>query len=709
MKTIKSILISLLFIPILALAHEPVVLPSAGLTPESAFYFVDKIGEALREFFTFNPEAKAHLQIDFAAERIAEIKIILETKGVNAKGLEVAQSRLQKHLGDAAEIVIKQKGKGKDVSELAKRISEDFDANKEALKQVFKDQKRSIETKEDELKAKIREAQRAGDTAKVEALVSELGEIKAQKELLKLKEEEQEEALEQEEEKIEREMEKKEDAAKAIKEAEEERQEVLDEAAEDGVSVPAEAFEKFDKLLAQAKELFAKENYVGAKQLAKQAENALEKVEEAIEDLDEAKEEEEELKEEKEHKIKTSSEEKQAVRPGGCKTDEECAQYCKKNPAECKSWCKENPKQCPEEHLGQSPSPTQFASSVGPGGCVGIACQQYCQQNSKECQSWCKENPGNDICKLLSGEIMLEPGEGFHGQTAEIALPPKAVITYAKTVNFNADVFTTKDITKAKGLGANMITIWPRRLFNNDEYTFSFPEALAPMINFAHKNGLQVELRGSYGGDEPQNYAKYKISAIKYVADFAKFAEKYKVYRIVPFGEIDNNMLNHCSKITEIAQELLGEMRKHYSGKIGTGVVASWRDCGFTLKGYDYLTVSAYPQTQTGMDAWLTTEPDINLTSVVNWARNVADRSGISILHLGETGVQNIGEKDPTSFSFKTIEVSKEKEVEFYQKVFSLISAKVNGVAAFYNSGTTFMSINGDPAESVVKEWFGKL
>ena len=372
---------------------------------------------------------------------------------------------------------------------------------------------------------------------------------------------------------------------------------------------------------------------------------------------------------------------------------------------------KEPPKETLKEHLiGQdSEPPAQFASAVGPGGCVGIACKVYCQQNSKECQSWCKENPGNDICKLLSGEIMAEPGGGFRSQTMEIAPPPKTAITYAKTVNFNADQFTEQDIIKAKGLGANMITIWPGRFFKDDEYTFPLPERLAPMINFAHKNGLQVELRDSYGGDGAQNYAKYKASAVEYVAEFAKFAEKYKVYRIVPFGEIDNNMLNHCGKITELAQELLKEMRKYYSGKIGTGVAAPWRDCGFTFAGYDYLTVSAYPQKQTGMDAWLTTAPDINLTSVVNGARSVAQRSGISVLHLGETGVQNIEEKDPTAFGFQTVEVSKEKEAEFYQKAFSLISAKVDGLSAFYNSGTSFLGINGDPAESIVKEWFGKL
>ncbi len=157
MRIIKSILISSLFVPLFIFAQNQAVLPNAGLTPESPFYFLDKLGETLREFFTFNPEAKAHLQIDFASERIAEVKVILETRGVNAKGLKVAQSRLQANIAKAAGIVEDEKSKGRDVSELAKSLSEDFDANKEALKQAFKDQERSIEAKVDELKAKIRE------------------------------------------------------------------------------------------------------------------------------------------------------------------------------------------------------------------------------------------------------------------------------------------------------------------------------------------------------------------------------------------------------------------------------------------------------------------------------------------------------------------------------------------------------------------------
>lgn len=314
-KTFISSIVSLVALFVFAggtvFAQNQVVLPNAGLTPESNFYFLDKFGEALREFFTFNPDGKAHLQITFAAERVAEIKVILETKGVEAKGLEVAQSRLQAHLANAATIVIDQKVEGKDVSQLAKELDDEFDAPKTALEQTFKAEKRTLEAQEKELKRKIIDARRAGDVAQVESLVQQLGQIKAQKELLELKEEEAEEALEQEEERLEEEMEAKEEAEKAIKEAEKEKQEVLDEAAEEDVVVPAEALGKFDSLLAQARAAFAAGNFQEAKRLAKQAEKNLDSVEEAVEGLEDAREKEEELKEEQEEKEREAKEEQE--------------------------------------------------------------------------------------------------------------------------------------------------------------------------------------------------------------------------------------------------------------------------------------------------------------------------------------------------------------------------------------------------------------
>lgn len=278
-------------------AQNQTVLPSAGLTPESSFYFIDKLGEALREFFTFNPEGKARLQITFAAERVAEIEVILEDKDIDVRGLEIAQSRLQEHLANAATIVLDQKSEGKDVSSLAKELDDDFEGPKSALKETFKEQERALEAQEKELKRKILEAKRAGNTAEVESLVLELGRVKAHKELLELKEEDAEEALEQEEERLEEEMEAKVEAEKAIREAEEEKQEVLDEAIEEDVTVPTDAFEKFNGLLSQAKSAFTAGNYQEAEHLAKQAEENLDSIEEAIENLEKAKEKEEELKE----------------------------------------------------------------------------------------------------------------------------------------------------------------------------------------------------------------------------------------------------------------------------------------------------------------------------------------------------------------------------------------------------------------------------
>ena len=325
----------LLLMPFSALAQT--TLPSAGLTPESPFYFLDRLGEALQEFFTFNPEAKAHLQITFAAERVAEIKVILETKGVNAKGIEVAQGRLKSHLASAATIVTEQKADGKDVSRLAKELDDEFEAPKTALEQTFKDEKRALEVKEKELKAKIRDARQAGDTAQVEALTKELDDVKSQIELLDAKKNDQERALEDEGEKIKAEMDIKTEAEKIIRDNQSGKQEILDEAAKDGIAAPAEAFSKFDEFLAQAKSAFAAGNYEEAKRLAKQAEKSLDATEKAIENLKEAKDNKEEVKadeEERAQEIKNDREEK--AREGAKKESENLKESQKKAEEETK-------------------------------------------------------------------------------------------------------------------------------------------------------------------------------------------------------------------------------------------------------------------------------------------------------------------------------------------------------------------------------------
>lgn len=307
MKNIKLLLLSALLIPALAFAQNSTESPRAGLTPESSFYFLDTLGEALQEFFTFNPESKARLQITFAAERVAEIKVLLEARGVDAKGLEVAQSRLQAHLAAAVAIVTEQKTEGKDITALAKELDDDMEQPKSALIQAFKQEERDLETKEKELKAQLKAAHQAGDTAKEEDLAQELGKVKAQLELLELKEGDIEEALEAEEDRIEEEMEGKIKAEKAIAEAKKELAEIQNEAAEGGVELPASAFAKFNNLLSQAKAALTGGNYTEARRLAKQAEESLEKIEETIEELEDIQE----LKEEAEEGIEEAEQEEQ--------------------------------------------------------------------------------------------------------------------------------------------------------------------------------------------------------------------------------------------------------------------------------------------------------------------------------------------------------------------------------------------------------------
>jgi len=72
---------------------------------------------------------------------------------------------------------------------------------------------------------------------------------------------------------------------------------------------------------------------------------------------------------------------------------------------------------------------------------------------------------------------------------------------------------------------------------------------------------------------------------------------------------------------------------------------------------------------------------------------------------MGETGVFDL-EDDRSLGGFNTVTVSKEKEAEFYERLFDQVKSEVDGVSAFYNSKYNYININGDPAEEVVKDWY---
>ena len=249
----------------LAQDTEEFSLPVAGLTPGSPFYFLDRLGEFVQDLFTFNPASKVKLQIAFAAERVAEVKFMLEVQGVEAEGLETAQSRLEEHFKKAADLVEAEKAKGNDVSELAAEVVNNFHQQRQAAKEAFDDAKEKFKLDKAELKVQLREAIEAGD----EALASEIKQKLEDLELAKDRAEEIKDstidAAEDEKDRLLDDLDE-EDMASDAEEELEDAEEEFAELESDG-DVPEDLRAKYFKLLSEWKAAVAINNWSAARRL----------------------------------------------------------------------------------------------------------------------------------------------------------------------------------------------------------------------------------------------------------------------------------------------------------------------------------------------------------------------------------------------------------------------------------------------------------
>lgn len=268
------------------------VLPEAGITPESSWYFLDRIGEELERFFTFRAESKARLQLKFAAERMAEIKVILETKGVEAKGLIIAKNRLEQNLVRMNEIIEKQKGKGNNVA-FAEELGRGVDEKENALKVAFKVEMEALHNQEKELKAKIKIAAETRDTSAVVALTAELAGLRARREALDNEFDAHEELFDREEDRLEDIFEARIQAEKSIRKARAERAEIEEEAREEGLVLSAKFFANFEGLIVQAEAALSAGKFEEARTFAKDARNEIKQAEDALEQEDKDDEDEE--------------------------------------------------------------------------------------------------------------------------------------------------------------------------------------------------------------------------------------------------------------------------------------------------------------------------------------------------------------------------------------------------------------------------------
>jgi hypothetical protein len=283
MKTFKVIAVSLLVLPIMAFGQATtpattpaMTLPNPGLVPSSPFYFLDRVGEALQEFFTFNSESKARLGLELAAERISEIKVMLSAKGVTAPGIEVAKARLTENLAKASAAVKKAKDSGSDVADIANEVSHGITSRKLALIGVFNDEDKDLSDKEKSLKDQLSEADKAGDVEKVKGFEKDLDAVSKEREALKKHEDESSQEFDREDDNVDSSLELKDQAQNAIDDANKAWGELM-------VAIPAITaadLELANKAIISAGELFAKGNYQAAKELAHQGEKALERARE---------------------------------------------------------------------------------------------------------------------------------------------------------------------------------------------------------------------------------------------------------------------------------------------------------------------------------------------------------------------------------------------------------------------------------------------
>ncbi len=111
------------------------VLPEAGTTPDSSFYFLKSWKESIQTFFTFGAENKAKQYLHLAGVRLAEYR-----KMVEKEKLEIASkilAKYEKQLNRALDKINKVKEKGKDVKDLNEELQQTISRHLEVLQENF--------------------------------------------------------------------------------------------------------------------------------------------------------------------------------------------------------------------------------------------------------------------------------------------------------------------------------------------------------------------------------------------------------------------------------------------------------------------------------------------------------------------------------------------------------------------------------------------
>lgn len=155
------LLVGLVFGVVPVKAQTEAELPSAGLTPASPFYFLERFFEEIGTFFTFGDVNKAKRYAELMAERIAEAKAVVD-KGkpeIAEKVLIRYQDHLEKSLAKTEEA----HAKGKSVFEVTEIVSQATAKHLTVLEEI-------LEKVPEQAKSAILQAREVSKTGQVKAL-----------------------------------------------------------------------------------------------------------------------------------------------------------------------------------------------------------------------------------------------------------------------------------------------------------------------------------------------------------------------------------------------------------------------------------------------------------------------------------------------------------------------------------------------------------
>ncbi|PIR67157.1 MAG: hypothetical protein COU51_00135 [Parcubacteria group bacterium CG10_big_fil_rev_8_21_14_0_10_36_14] len=142
---ILSLALCFLALPVLAqevTTTSEDALPDAGWTPEHPLYFLEQLVENLDIWFSFQADVRAEKVLKYADEKLAELKLLAETKQTRTE--ERSQQLIEKALGIQDKYqkrieleIAKAEKTGIDISALRAKITEGFLRHGEVLTKVF--------------------------------------------------------------------------------------------------------------------------------------------------------------------------------------------------------------------------------------------------------------------------------------------------------------------------------------------------------------------------------------------------------------------------------------------------------------------------------------------------------------------------------------------------------------------------------------------